>query len=155
MSFRSHGVLVKAEPKAIVVYCLDSRFQEAFNAFIHGELELDYGEFCPIAIAGGASVLARPAENSDGYRLVMSNIELLLRENPSIQRVVLINHADCRAMPLSKSEAEKALWMAAKNIKNHSLWHLATKRDVNLELYYVGNEEIWQIYLPDYETAAA
>ena len=142
MVIKSHGVSDNAESRAIIVACPNHRFQEAFAAFIHGELDLDFGEFSLISVTGGASILARPVDRPDDYRVVMSNIEVLLHENPSIKRIILINHEDCRGVPLSEAQSKEALRTAVKNIKKSSLWPAIAMREIKLELYCVGRKTI-------------
>lgn len=111
-------VLKSARPTTVVVHCLDPRFQGAFKAFIQEDLSLKDGEYIPIVIAGGASVLARSEEFEEDFFFVGDQLEFLFSHFPLIERVVLINHEDCGRVPTSRQEAEEDLQLAAETVKS-------------------------------------
>jgi hypothetical protein len=85
-----------ARPEAIVVYCSDPRFQTAFDQFIQKELGLAKGQFMPLIIGGGAGVLGHPEQLPKEFKFLKERFELYREVFPSLRRVVLINHEDCR-----------------------------------------------------------
>ena len=85
-----------AKPEAIIVYCSDPRFQTAFDQFIQNELGLAKGQFMPLIIGGGAGVLGHPEQLPKEFKFLKERFELYRDVFPSLRRVVLINHEDCR-----------------------------------------------------------
>jgi hypothetical protein len=83
-----------AVPVAIVVHCSDPRFQEAFAQFIAEELHLVHGQYIPIVLGGGAGVLARPDQLPKDYKFLKDRLQL--HHVPTVNRLILINHEDCR-----------------------------------------------------------
>ena len=84
------------KPEAIVVYCSDPRFQAAFDQFIQRELGLAKGKFMPLVVGGGAGVLGHPAQLPKEFKFLKERFELYREVFPTLRRVVLINHEDCR-----------------------------------------------------------
>jgi hypothetical protein len=83
-------------PEAIVVYCGDPRFQEAFDGFIANELKLARGQYIPMIVGGGAGVLAHPEKLPKEFKFMKERLELYAQNIHSIRRVILINHEDCK-----------------------------------------------------------
>lgn len=88
--------LVGDRPQAIVIHCSDPRFQQAFREFIHEELKLADGEYIPFVIAGGVGSLSEPLKLPKEYKFVRDRIDLFVDRFGSIDRMILINHEDCR-----------------------------------------------------------
>jgi hypothetical protein len=86
----------ESAPETVVIYCSDPRFQTAFDSFIANDLHLAKGDFVPIVIAGGGGALARPHELPKEFKFIKERLELAREYFPSVRRVVLINHEDCR-----------------------------------------------------------
>lgn len=85
---------LKAKPTTLIIYCSDPRFQFAFNCFLVNDLDLVYGQFVPIIVAGGPAALANPAMAKE-MQYINEQIVFFLKHFPSIKSVVLINHEDC------------------------------------------------------------
>lgn len=137
--------LVDAQPLAIVVYCSDPRFQNAFRKFISEELGLHDGEYLPLVVSGGVASLSEPLRLPKEFKFMKERIELFLERFSSITRIILINHEDCRHY-----EALRAL---LGNILLHRVGHISEKQkndlrsvaktvlrllrpDLEIELYY-------------------
>ena len=86
---------VKAEPVAIVIYCSDPRFQEAFGEFIKKNLGLQQGWFVPIVLAGGPGALAHEEEFPEKFQGIRKDVLFFAGHFPSIMSVIVINHEDC------------------------------------------------------------
>ena len=75
---------------ALIIHCVDDRFQDAFERFIAEELKIFV--YNPIVIAGGALALASDHFARFGY--IWDQIEFFIGDR-GINRVILINHEDC------------------------------------------------------------
>src|SRR5438093_11977281 len=87
-------------PKALVIHCIDPRFQKAFDEFIHGKLGFGEGEYIPLVVPGGiASVcMGISAYLPKHHKILREQIQLALELYQAQEpRVILINHEDCRA----------------------------------------------------------
>ena len=93
---RTYALTRGEHAEAVVVYCSDPRFQGAFEEFVEKELGLARGTFVPIVVAGGGGVLARPHELPKEFKFIKERLELARDNFPSIRRVILIGHEDCR-----------------------------------------------------------
>jgi hypothetical protein len=83
-------------PEAIVVHCSDPRFQPAFAQFIRQELGLGDGQFIPIVVGGGAGVLGHPEQLPKEFKFLKDRFEYYREIFPTVRRLVLVNHEDCR-----------------------------------------------------------
>lgn len=99
-----YDALRDPKPEAIVVYCSDPRFQTAFDQFIQRELGLAKGKFMPLVIGGGAGVLGHPEQLPKEFKFLKERFELYRDVFPSLRRVVLINHEDCRYYDFLKTK---------------------------------------------------
>ena len=88
--------LVEQQPRAIVVHCSDPRFQKAFREFIHEQLHLADGEYIPLVVSGGVASLSEPLRLPKEFKFMKERIELFLERFSTINRIILINHEDCR-----------------------------------------------------------
>lgn len=88
--------LVEARPRAIVIHCGDPRFQKAFGEFIRTELQLQDGDYIPMVVSGAVASLSEPLKLPKEFKFMKERIELFLERFDSINRIVLINHEDCR-----------------------------------------------------------
>jgi hypothetical protein len=95
--------VVDSEPEAIVVHCSDPRFQKAFKEFINNELNMPEGKYVPLVISGGVGSLSEPLKLPKEFKFMKERIEQFLKRFDSIQRIVLINHEDCRHYEVIKS----------------------------------------------------
>jgi hypothetical protein len=143
---REYPVVPESKPDAIVVHCSDPRFQAAFDQFIGSELGLARGKFIPMVIGGGAGVLSHPEQLPKEFKFLKERFEHYRQSFPSIRRVVLINHEDCRyygalkekvmsflgpRLPVSLAPAREDLPLISR-VFNRLLSHLG----VTVELYY-------------------
>jgi hypothetical protein len=90
-------------PEAIVVHCSDPRFQKACREVINNELNLREGAYVPLVISGGVGSLSEPLKLPKEFKFMKERIEQFLKRFDSIQRIILINHEDCRHYELIKS----------------------------------------------------
>jgi carbonic anhydrase len=95
--------LSDSHPKAIVVYCSDNRFQNAFREFIANELHLAEGEYIPMVLSGGVASLSEPLRLPKEFKYVKERVEFFLERFTTVRRIVLINHEDCRHYEALKS----------------------------------------------------
>jgi hypothetical protein len=93
---RIYNAVQNPRPEAIVVYCGDPRFQEAFDGFIANELKLAKGQYIPMVVGGGAGVLAHPEKLPKEFKFMKERLELYTEYFHSIRRIILINHEDCK-----------------------------------------------------------
>jgi len=92
-----------AKPTAIVIYCSDPRFQTAFHEFVEHELGLGEGMTIPIVVGGGAGVLGHPEQLPKEFKFLRERLEQYKDIFPTVRRIVLINHEDCRYYETLKS----------------------------------------------------
>ena len=95
--------LAEARPQAIVVYCSDPRFQQAFREFTANELHLKDGEYIPMVVSGGVASLSEPLRLPKEFKYMRERLKFFLSLFGSIKRIVLINHEDCRHYEALKS----------------------------------------------------
>src|SRR5437867_6285642 len=93
---QTYTAIQNPKPEAIVVYCSDPRFQTAFEQFLTNELGLRKGGYIPLVIGGGAGVLGHPEQLPKEFKFVKDRFELYREHFPTIHRLVLINHQDCK-----------------------------------------------------------
>ena len=93
---RIYNAVQNPKPEAIVVYCGDPRFQDAFDGFIEKELKLSKGQFIPMVVGGGAGVLAHPEKLPKEFKFMKERLEHYTEAFHSVRRVILINHEDCK-----------------------------------------------------------
>ena len=82
--------LANKRSEALVIHCLDHRFQGAFAKYIEDELEIKV--FNPIVVAGGALPIASDHYAKFGY--IWDQVDFFVNE-VGISRIILINHQDC------------------------------------------------------------
>ncbi|HNQ87955.1 MAG TPA: hypothetical protein PKM73_04920 [Verrucomicrobiota bacterium] len=141
-----YPAVTQPHPEAIVVYCSDPRFQIAFEQFVARELDLERGQYFPLVVGGGAGVLAHPEQFPKEFKFMRERLELYRSWFPSIRRIVLINHEDCRyygvlkrklggllggRLRLGSEQAHDDLRLVA-SVFGRLLHHLG----VEIELYY-------------------
>src|SRR3989344_5188271 len=71
---------IKAKPTTLIIHCSDPRFQFALNCFFYDDLDLPYGQFVPIVVAGGPAKLVNPIATQEKY--LSSQIMFFLRHFP-------------------------------------------------------------------------
>ncbi|HEY5909711.1 MAG TPA: hypothetical protein VJA21_03805, partial [Verrucomicrobiae bacterium] len=98
-----YRALPDAKPSAIVIYCSDPRFQPAFREFVEHELGLTDGMTIPIVVGGGAGVLGHPEQLPKEFKFLRERLEQYREIFPTVRRIVLINHEDCRYYESLKS----------------------------------------------------
>jgi len=91
-----YRAVTDAKPTAIVIHCSDPRFQTAFHEFIEHELGLGEGMTIPIVVGGGAGVLGHPEQLPKEFKFLRERIEQYRKIFPTVHRIILINHEDCR-----------------------------------------------------------
>src|SRR3989338_9922672 len=84
----------KAGVDAVVVYCSDPRFQEAFRLFLKKELSIEY--YAPIVVPGSISSIGLELVMPKHLKTLKDQIEFMVTHGKS-PRLILINHEDCRA----------------------------------------------------------
>jgi len=82
-----------APPEAVAIYCSDPRFRQACETFIHHELNI--GSYAPVIIPGSIGHLNQ-ADNGEVQRFLNAQVKLLVTHNPSLRKIILINHQDCK-----------------------------------------------------------
>jgi hypothetical protein len=142
----AYAVVTDAKPQAIVVYCSDPRLQLAFEQFIAQELRLSKGQFIPIVIGGGAGVLGHPEQLPKEFKFLKERLELYREIFPTVRRVVLINHEDCKYYNSLKSKISRLLGTYFAHSHDHACEdlalvfrafnHLLAHLGFALELYY-------------------
>ena len=90
-----YAVAPGAVYEAVVVHCSQGDLQPAFEKFIEGKLGLAKGKYFPIVVPGGAGRLCRPEVLPKDFKFMKEGLELLVKNNKSIKRIILINHEDC------------------------------------------------------------
>jgi hypothetical protein len=141
---RIYAAVQDARPEAIVVHCSDPRFQSAFDQFVLHELGLAKGRFIPIVVGGGAGVLMHPEQLPKEFKFLKERFEHYRELFPSVRRIVLINHEDCRYYASLKNKVFGFLGARTRatpdskdlpllgNVFRHFLAHLG----VSFEVYY-------------------
>lgn len=99
--------LIEAHPRAMVIHCGDPRFQKAFAEFIRNELQLQEGEYIPFIVSGGVASLSEPLKLPKEFKFMKERIEFILENFNTVNRIVLINHEDCRHYEMLKSALGK------------------------------------------------
>ncbi len=98
-----YRAVADAKPSAIVIYCSDPRFQAAFREFVEHDLGLGDGMTIPIVVGGGAGVLGHPEQLPKEFKFLRERLEQYREIFPTVRRIVLINHEDCRYYETLKS----------------------------------------------------
>ena len=92
-----HPAIKDPKPEAIVVYCSDPRFQTAFERFVRDDLGLPVGRHIAIVVGGGAALLGHPETLPRDFRFLRERIDHYRKKAfPSVRRLILINHENCR-----------------------------------------------------------
>ena len=92
---RTYPVPTSVAPTALVVFCADPRFHDATERFVDEELGLHRHAYLPLEIPGGVASLTL-TELPKEAKYVREAITFYLDHFQSINKVVLINHEDCR-----------------------------------------------------------
>ncbi len=95
--------LVETTPRAVVIYCSDPRFQKAYAEFIRTDLGLGDGEYIPLATPGGVASLTEPFKLPKEFKFMKDRLEFLFDNFKTVNRIILINHEDCRHYDKLKS----------------------------------------------------
>lgn len=90
--YKAHG---EAKPRAIAIYCVDPRFQEATEQFLSEELDLPKGAYVPFALGGGVASLTEPLRLPKDAKYVRDLISFYADHFPTVSRIILVNHEDC------------------------------------------------------------
>lgn len=128
----------EANPKVVVVYCVDPRFQEAFNFLIKEKLGLIWGKFVPLTIEGGASILARPESYEQEFSSLLDRICFCLEHFSSIEQIALVNHEDCNRTKATKEISIEDLQNATANLNSQLSW----PSSIEIKLFYVDFNSI-------------
>jgi hypothetical protein len=88
--------LDRTQPRAIVIYCSDPRFQRAFGEFIRYDLGLGEGEYIPLVTPGGVASFSEPLKLPKEFKFMKDRLEFFFQSFTSARRIILINHEDCR-----------------------------------------------------------
>ena len=91
--------------KALVLHCMDYRFQSEFRRFLSEDLDLD-GRCDALTVGGSCISLARPSD-APGKEYILHQIGLSASLH-GIREVILINHQDCGAyLPFEDAMSER------------------------------------------------
>ncbi|MDA2930635.1 hypothetical protein MYX84_11935 [Acidobacteria bacterium AH-259-O06] len=84
-------------PEAMVVHCIDPRFQPAFREFIRHHLGFQEGEYIPLVVPGSVASLGTSISSlmPKHFKVFKDHLQVVFDSN-QVRRVVLINHEDCR-----------------------------------------------------------
>ena len=85
---------VNPKPKAVIICCVDPRFQLAFEMYVREVLGLKEGEAIFLTVAGGPAPLAHPDEMTNRCRYIIRQTMFLCDHFP-IELVVPMGHEDC------------------------------------------------------------
>ena len=137
-----YPALVDPRCEAMVVHCSDPRLQRAFREFTATELGLQVGDFMPLVVSGGASVLAHPSRLPKEFKFMRDRLEFYRSAMPSLKRVVLINHERCRySLALAKRIVGRGAVSEARGPEElrgveAALAPTLAKLDLKVELFY-------------------
>jgi hypothetical protein len=150
--YPAHG---EAKPRAIVVSCIDPRFQEATDMFLEEELGLGHGTYVPFAVGGGVVGLANPFQRPKDAKFVRETIEFYVDHFSTIDRIILVNHEDCRkyaevsrVMPLIMRGVQNLMERQKIDLQNvGAIIQKFLSRPLTIERYYArfANSERTQI----------
>ncbi len=135
-----------AKPTAIAIYCSDPRFQPAFHEFIEHDLGLGEGMVVPTVVGGGAGVLGHPEQLPKEFKFLRERLEQYRQIFPTVSRIILINHEDCRYYETLKTRV-LALLGSRFNMARHferedlslvstAFRHFLAHLGYSVELYY-------------------
>jgi hypothetical protein len=143
---RLYAAVQDPKPEAVVIHCSDPRFQAAFEQFIATELGLAKGNYIPIVVGGGASVLGHPEQLPKEFKFLKERLELYRSVFPTVRRVVLINHENChyydslkvRALSHLGPHLKAAVEQAHEDLSlvSRVFQHLLSHLGYTMELYY-------------------
>lgn len=88
---KHYPLLNAGDADALVIHCVDPRFQTAFRRFISEELGIQNP--IPVIIPGGIHDLVSPARIK-AARHLKEQLDFIIKNN-RIKRVVLLNHEGC------------------------------------------------------------
>jgi hypothetical protein len=91
--------LTTTPPRAVVIYCSDSRFQAAFREFIEEHLALAPGEYTPLVIPGSAFPIGSTTRMQlpKQFKIFSEQLSLILNNHQGYPvRIVVLTHDDCR-----------------------------------------------------------
>ncbi len=137
--------LSESKPQAIVVYCSDNRFQRAFREFVGNELHLKEGEYIPMVISGGVASLSEPLRLPKEFKYIKDRLQFFLERFQTVNRVVLINHEDCRHYEALKNSIGSIFLQHVQHISERQIHDLSTVAKtllalgapgLNVEVYY-------------------
>jgi len=156
MPEKTYPGLATANPITLVIFCPDPRFQEATDKFIGDDLGLKPGEYVRLPFAGGVASLSEPMRLPKDFKYVWDSCKFFVEHSPSIQRVVLINHEDCRKYAAMHGKVNLLLRQATGNMSDRQkrdleealrLFAKVVGRNLSIDLYYASyaNPEHTQI----------
>ena len=96
MAHKTYPAHPSAEPTTLMIYCGDSRFQEAFARFPEEELGLRRGEWMALVPPGGVASLTEPLAFPKEFKVLKDAIAFYVDHFASIRTIVIVNHEDCR-----------------------------------------------------------
>lgn len=128
--------------EALVIMCMDFRFENAVNQYVNEELGLKSHDL--VAIAGASKSLVDPLQPAD-RETILEQIALSIKLH-HIPRVVLIDHADCGAYGGVKAfgSLEKEKEAQSENMRKAAALIRARHLGVRVDLIYanLSGEEI-------------
>lgn len=81
------------KPEAIVIHCVDPRFQDAFRAFVKDNF--GFQNYIPVVIGGGIHAFGAESFKADYFEIIKEKVKLFVGLM-DIKHLVLINHDDCK-----------------------------------------------------------
>ena len=91
-TFRTAPRKASSEPAAVVIHCIDPRYQPHFQDFLHRSLKLD--RYALIAVPGGAHFL-KVLDHMPNFSWVGWHWMKFVHDVARAERVILIGHDNC------------------------------------------------------------
>lgn len=80
-------------PEALVIHCMDPRFQAAFRRFITEDLGLK--NHIPLVLGGSIHAIGSPKSRQQSVDVLWEQIKFTVRQF-DLRQVIIINHEECR-----------------------------------------------------------
>lgn len=125
--------------KAVVIACIDFRFQEKMHQFLRNESYL--GKSDEIIVAGAVRDLVCPVNENDG-RYLWKQLSLSINLHDP-DEIILIDHQDCGGY--AQDGAIAGGLSLEEDLEKHSRWMREAKKKIQ-EQY--KDKEIQMLYIP-------
>lgn len=126
-------------PIALVMHCFDERFEPANSQFIAQKLSLPRGKRKRLSLPGGPARLAYRNAMPEQFRAIISDIRFVVGKFPTIKRIILIAHYDCKYYEIPEivngcgydlNRAKNDLFLARDNLIKESF------SEMDIQAYY-------------------